>query len=413
MGRTHFIAVGACAIDKILTVPYFPEEDTKLRALSLTTRRGGNCPNTLEVLSQLVDKFVVHDDDSATSLPKDEDPLTSKPKLALIATLPSRSSPQIPFIKSSFDVKDNDLEADKTTKDEPEDLVDLSKCIHREAFMDPITSYIICSQAASSRTIVNHNELPEMTLDEFINATSEIMEENGSDQFWFHFEGRIPDTTLKCIQYLRSLFSILEAGEDIRLRISVELEKPKREGLQELAYEADVIFYSKSWAEAEGYESGEVCLRKQAVLLINKGSRSQCQTTLVCTWGDLGASALQLQPRGNDALTEPGQEIQYSPAYTRENTSAVDTVGAGDTFIAGMLFSFICRDQHRFTSDSSSGIATTVTSSGQPVWSLKQGLDFANELAGRKVLQYGFRGLSEQLLGLVRNLDHATQRADA
>lgn len=33
------------------------------------------------------------------------------------------------------------------------------------------------------------------------------------------------------------------------MRISVEAEKPGRSGLQELAIEADVVFYSKSWAQ--------------------------------------------------------------------------------------------------------------------------------------------------------------------
>lgn len=32
-------------------------------------------------------------------------------------------------------------------------------------------------------------------------------------------------------------------------RVSVEVEKPGREGLEELAAEADVVFYSKTWAE--------------------------------------------------------------------------------------------------------------------------------------------------------------------
>jgi ketohexokinase len=36
------------------------------------------------------------------------------------------------------------------------------------------------------------------------------------------------------------------------VKISVELEKPGREGLQELALEADVVFYSKSWAVVSG-----------------------------------------------------------------------------------------------------------------------------------------------------------------
>lgn len=54
-------------------------------------------------------------------------------------------------------------------------------------------------------------------------------------------QGRIPDVVLACIQYLRQKFP--------SVRISVEAEKPGRPGLQELAVEADVVFYSKSWAQ--------------------------------------------------------------------------------------------------------------------------------------------------------------------
>lgn len=32
-------------------------------------------------------------------------------------------------------------------------------------------------------------------------------------------------------------------------RISVEVEKPGRQGLEELAAQVDVVFYSKAWAE--------------------------------------------------------------------------------------------------------------------------------------------------------------------
>lgn len=56
-----------------------------------------------------------------------------------------------------------------------------------------------------------------------------------------HQQGRLPETTLECIRYLRQ--------SDPEARISVEVEKPGRQGLQELAAEADVVFYSKSWAE--------------------------------------------------------------------------------------------------------------------------------------------------------------------
>jgi ketohexokinase len=55
-------------------------------------------------------------------------------------------------------------------------------------------------------------------------------------------KGRLPDTTMRCIRHVRETFP--------EAKVSVEIEKPGRAGLQELAAEADVVFYSKSWAEA-------------------------------------------------------------------------------------------------------------------------------------------------------------------
>ena len=54
------------------------------------------------------------------------------------------------------------------------------------------------------------------------------------------WQGRIPEVTLECMRHLRKHFAAV--------KISVEVEKPTRTGLQDLAAEADVIFYSKSWA---------------------------------------------------------------------------------------------------------------------------------------------------------------------
>ncbi len=55
-------------------------------------------------------------------------------------------------------------------------------------------------------------------------------------------QGRIPDVTLACIKHLRQ--------RSPAVNISVEVEKPGRAGLQELAGEANVVFYSKGWAQA-------------------------------------------------------------------------------------------------------------------------------------------------------------------
>ncbi|EAW08486.1 ketohexokinase [Aspergillus clavatus NRRL 1] len=307
------IAVGACYVDTILTIPHYPGEDEKLRASHITRRRGGNCPNTLEVLQQLV---------AHSSSP-------SKISLHLVAVLPSKTSIASQQIVSAF-----------------EPGVRLDHCIYREDFSEPASSYIIKSQSSGSRTIVNYNELPEMTIQEF----EAIADQIGAQATWYHFEGRIPEVTLACICYLRQQYS--------SVRISVEVEKPARPGLQELAMEADVVFYSKSWAQGQGYAFAEECLQKQSNLTANA-------TLLCCTWGQDGAVALD---------TVSGNII-HSPAYTASDFKVVDSIGAGDTFNAGMLYTLLCRED----------------------WGLTKKLRFTNRLAGTKVGQEGFSNLDKVL----------------
>lgn len=55
------------------------------------------------------------------------------------------------------------------------------------------------------------------------------------------------DETIKCVGLLRELLP--------GATVSVEVEKPGREGLVDLASEADVVFYSKTWAEASEPQS--------------------------------------------------------------------------------------------------------------------------------------------------------------
>ena len=76
-------------------------------------------------------------------------------------------------------------------------------------------------------------------------------------------KGRIPEVTIECIHYLRQRYP--------GVKVSVEAEKPNRPGLQELAAEADIVFYSKSWAKVNTSTS----LLYLAQLLTNRcaGSR--------------------------------------------------------------------------------------------------------------------------------------------
>jgi ketohexokinase len=64
--------------------------------------------------------------------------------------------------------------------------VNMQHCIYREGFSEPASSYIIKSQSTGSRTIVNYNELPDMSVDEFIHSASKL----AHGMAWFHFEVR-------------------------------------------------------------------------------------------------------------------------------------------------------------------------------------------------------------------------------
>ncbi|KAH6611093.1 hypothetical protein Trco_001113 [Trichoderma cornu-damae] len=266
----HLILIGACYLDTILRQgPGSPErQDAKLRASSLEIRRGGNCANSLEVLQQLVDS---------------RDGVC----MYLVSPLPSESSPATRRVKASF----GELSP-----------VSFEHCLYREAHTEAASSYILRSEQTGSRTLVNYNDLPEMTVDEF---EAVVRRFGASDDTWWHFEGRIPNTTLECVRRLRDKLP--------NAQISVEVEKPGRDGLRELAAEADVVFYSRSWAEHKSTE------------------------------------ALQ-------QLTPP----------------VISSVGAGDTFIAGMLYSLVCRSRS---------------------WPVSHGLGFAVHLATTKVQREGFQGL--------------------
>ena len=85
----------------------------------------------------------------------------------LVAVLPAQSSMAAQQIRAEL-----------------EPSVRLDRCIYREEFSEPASSYIIKSLASGSRTIVNYNELPEMSVDEIKSIVDNVGERTG----WFHFE---------------------------------------------------------------------------------------------------------------------------------------------------------------------------------------------------------------------------------
>jgi ketohexokinase len=163
-------------------------------------------PNTLEVLQQLLTMKDI------STLP------------ILLAVLPNSASRATQHIRSSLGPN-----------------VDLLHCFYRDDSFEAPSSYIIKSLDTDSRTIVSYNELEEMTVSEFRQVTEKLASRR---EVIYHFEGRIPEVTAKCMDYIRI--------HDPEARISVEVEKPGRDGLQALAQKADAVFYSKSWAKVGG-----------------------------------------------------------------------------------------------------------------------------------------------------------------
>lgn len=196
------------------------------------------------------------------------------------------------------------------------------------------TSYITLNRSNGSRTIVHYRDLPELSVDDF--PLSEVERHD-----WFHFEGRNIDQLEQILERLQR--------KRIDQPISIEIEKP-RPGIERLYSHADILLFSRAFALAHDYTCADElfdALRKQ-----------QVKAMLVCSWGEAGAYAC-----------DAGRRF-HNPAFVP--ASVVDTLGAGDTFNAGLILAML---------------------EGRP---LDTALRNACELAGRKVGQTGFANLNRQ-----------------
>ncbi|KAF2034533.1 Ribokinase-like protein [Setomelanomma holmii] len=187
--------------------------------------------------------------------------------------------------------------------------------IYREGCQHAASSMIVQSKDTGSRTIISHSgDLKEMTQPEFSQVFNRIMDNINPADLRNEKEKVWVHFEGRNPEVVIQCIRALRAMSS-RIYISVECEKPERVVLMESAYEADVVFFSKLWVEA---------------------------------W-------------------EPD---------TDEELKVIDAVGAGDTFIAGILF---CLTNH-------------------PRGNLAQHLEFATHIASKKVYQRGFRGLGTAML---------------
>jgi ketohexokinase len=209
--------------------------------------------------------------------------------------------------------------------------VDLTPC-RRVTGLPPISAVLLSLQDGR-RSIVHHRGTAEYGLDDF--AQLDL-----SRWRWAHFEARPGPETQRMVRHSR----LFRPG----LLLSIEVEK-SRPGIEACWPLVRLVLFSRGFAEACGFTRPDSFLQEMRCRVPH--------TLLSVAWGDKGAWAI-----------EADGSLFHAPAVPPP--VVIDTLGAGDTFNAGVIGSL---------------------AAGRP---LKESLEAGCRLAGRKVGQVGFDGLS-------------------
>ncbi len=301
------LLTGISALDIVIVCEKYPKEDEKGKATSHYRQKGGNVANSAEILSRLGTKTSLF-----SYFEKEENGI---------------------FVK-------NKLESHG---------VDTSLCVVQDKSGFP-TSYCILSKETFSRTVLHsRSKHYEPKFKDFVDKFGQ----NLFDYTWFHFEGRSFPDICQIIQHVyqqRNNFQGIMSRTSKCFVISAELERvnSKDELLTGVLPYADLVFVSRDFAINLGYSSAV-----ETVSRIKSDQNLRSDVIVIVPWGKDGADAID----GNNVL-------HHCDAYQPERY--VDTIGAGDTFNAAIIYCLL---------------------NG---WLLPDALDFACKLAGKKCGMYGF-----------------------
>ncbi|XP_011202933.2 ketohexokinase [Bactrocera dorsalis] len=272
--QRRILCVGMCVLDVIHLVEQYPVEDTDKRCLAGYWQRGGNASNNCTVLRQL-----------------------GAPQVEFLGML--SASPAFAFLYEDCRKRNIIIENCPSTD------------------MDPPFSSVILNKASGSRTIIHSNPgFP--TLEHEHGKRLDL-----SNYGWVHFEGRNNASVLQFIRDIRKHNKELRKPKE-RIRISVDLEKMKDEIL-ELGEAADFVFLGKDLALHLGWREPAAAVMGLYDRLKPQQELGDTKPAIICPWGAEGAGCVDAE--GNYAFipSKPVGEI-------------VDSLGAGDTFCAAVIY---------------------------------------------------------------------------
>nr|XP_002123654.1 ketohexokinase isoform X1 [Ciona intestinalis]XP_026696254.1 ketohexokinase isoform X1 [Ciona intestinalis] len=306
---SKILCVGLICVDVVSITKHYPDEGSDYRLLGTHWQKGGNAANSSAVLSILGNKV---DFFGAIPIPKKSD---------IHGTI------CVGYIKDRMDYYN----------------VGMDNVVERPGEALPFSTVLINNETGS-RTILHYRKgLQELLYEDFKKVDI-------SEYSWIHFEGRNIEEVVKMID------RVVKYNDDnchSKITISVELEKPRRANSCLLLPHADLAVISQDYAEFNGQSS--------AIDAVDY-YRAKCKkgASVVCAWGSAGAAS---------GVAGLPKSSEMTDAFPPERV--VDTLGAGDTFLAGLVHS---------------------VSRGHPLLS---SVKFACRLAGCKVGFYGYEALRE------------------
>ena len=265
----------------------------------------------------------------------------------------------VEFMGSIGDTYDTDFCLDELRKYG----VIVENCVKRKGLDQPNTCAVI-NKSNGSRTLIHyHAGFPEISYDEFSGMDLNLYK-------LIHLEGRRNIDTL--VKILQRISDWNEESTHHRIKTSFELEKPK--DYRSILPLPDVLFVSSEYAESQGYKDMQT-----AVVELSEYTKEG--SIIICAWGSKGACG----GVKNSSPISP-DDLSMVPSYPPAG-GVIDTLGAGDCFIAACLYSLLNLDFN--------GLSKEL---------LPRVLNFGCKVAGYKCGVYGFELSSDMIIQFKQEL---------